>query len=334
MKKHQPLSQLTLGLILSLALSGCGTMQQAGTKTNVTNENNGGDINQARMEAWDGPKARIAVAKFTDKTHKGWYNNGIGQGMADQLSTALVNTGRYIVLERQNMDSIIQEQSFGQSGLVKRGTAARMGRIEGAELLIVAAVTEFEGNSGGGGGGFGGGGFGTTGGVLAGVIGGIASGYKKAHMAIDLRVIDAESSRVLAATSVEGESTDVSMGGAVGGFFGGGALGGALGSWKNTPVEKALRQVINDAVKFVVSKTPTNFYRHGQAAKKKNNPHRRMVKSMQQALSNMGYDVGVPDGIAGPRTASAIRMFQQENGLSVTGKLDEATKKALRATLN
>ena len=34
-------------------------------------------------------------------------------------------------------------------------------------------------------------------------------------------------------------------------------------SWKNTPREKALRQVIGAAVEYVVGKTPASFYRHG-----------------------------------------------------------------------
>lgn len=325
------LGKFKLLLILSLLLfvSACAQMQ-AGTKTTVTNENNGGNINNAKMEAWDGPKARIAVAKFTNKAHGNWYNARIGTGMSDQLATALVNTGRFIVLERQNLDAIVEEQSFGRSGLVKRKTAARMGQMEGAELLIVAAVTEFDGNTGGRSGGIGGGGFGSTSGIIGGIIGGVAGGFKKSHIAIDLRVIDSESGRILAATSVEGESTDTNIGGAVGGFFGAAGLGGVFGGSENTPQEKALRAVINKSVQYIVSKTPQRFYRHGQG-RAKSGGNRQMVKRMQTALSNLGYDVGVPDGISGPRTAAAIRMFQRENGLQVTGKLDSETKKALNA---
>jgi curli biogenesis system outer membrane secretion channel CsgG len=310
-------------LILSFfSLTACveNIMPQAGTKTTVTNANSGGSLNDTRSESYNGPKARIAVAKFTNKTGGGWYNHGIGTGMKDQLSTALVNTGRYIVLERDNMDAIMEEQSFGQSGLVKGGTAARMGQIEGAELLIVAAITEFSDNSGGTRGGVGGG--------AAGLLGGVLGGVKKAHIAIDLRVIDAQSSRVLAATSVEGESTDVNLGAAVGGYFGvGGAVGG-LQSWKNTPKGKALRSVINQAVEFVVSKTPTNFYRQGSS--NNGGADRARVKALQTMLAKLGYSVGTPDGLAGKMTKTAIREFQTEKSLPVTGAFDDATAKALR----
>jgi hypothetical protein len=134
-----------------------------------------------------------------------------------------------------------------------------VGEIEGAELLVTGAVTEFEGAQSGGGGGLGGlGGLGTAGRVF----GAIAGGIKNAHMAIDMRVIDTKTSRIVAATSVEGKATDFALGGALAGAGGGGALGGALGGWSKTPTEKALRLCLQEAVKFVVSKTPQTYYRH------------------------------------------------------------------------
>jgi photosystem II stability/assembly factor-like uncharacterized protein len=53
------------------------------------------------------------------------------------------------------------------------------------------------------------------------------------------------------------------------------------------------------------------------------------VKRAQEALSAAGYDVGVPDGQAGTRTVSAIRGFQAEKGIPISGKLDDATLSAL-----
>ncbi len=239
--------------------SSLGDYFSSGTKATVTEGQNSQDINAARMEAYDGPKARIAITRFTDKTHSGWWSGSIGDGMADQLATALFNSNRFIVLERQALDDVLYEQDLGASGRIKQETAAQIGEIEGAELLVVGAVTEFEGNAGGTQGGL----SGIVGGTFGAILGGIAGGVRKAHMAIDVRVIDAKTSRILAATSVEGEASDVNMSGALGGAFGGGALGGALGGWKNTPIEKALRICIHKAVEFISSKTPPVFYRHG-----------------------------------------------------------------------
>ena len=247
------LFRLTLALLAALVLAGCpaGT----GTTTNVR-ESSGRSMADAQADRYNGPKARIAVARFENKTADSynWYSPSIGDGMADMLTTALVNSGRYIVLERQALDDVLSEQDLGVSGRVREETAAAIGEIEGAELLVVAAVTEFEGNAGGtqaGGGGFGGG-----------IFGAIAGGSRSAHMAIDLRVVDATSSRILAATSVEGEAKDFNIGGALAGYTGSVGLGGSLSSWKNTPREKALRQVIGGAVDYVISVTPPEMLRY------------------------------------------------------------------------
>jgi curli biogenesis system outer membrane secretion channel CsgG len=239
-------------MFLGGILSGC---LSTGTTTNITEGQGSPTIDEAQAESYNGPKARIAVAQFKDKTGKGWWTGEIGDGMADQLTTALFNTNRYIVLERQTLDTVLSEQDLGASGRVREDTAAAIGEIEGAELLVVGAVTEFEGAASGGGGGVGG-----WGGK---VLGSIAGGFKKAHMAIDLRIIDARTSRILAATSVEGEASDVNLGGLLGGWGGSGALAGGLGGWKNTPTEKALRICIKKAVDFIVTKTPQHYYHIG-----------------------------------------------------------------------
>lgn len=54
-----------------------------------------------------------------------------------------------------------------------------------------------------------------------------------------------------------------------------------------------------------------------------------VVKRAQAALNLAGYDVGVPDGQTGPRTVAAIRKFQSDRNLPLSGRLDEATMGAL-----
>lgn len=314
-------------MIAQMGLTGCLQTFMSGTQTNVTNAQGGQDINQAKMESYNGPKARIAVARFTSKVHGNWYNRNIGDGMKDQLATALVNTGRFIVLERQNMDALMEEISFGDSGLVKKRTAPKMGEIEGADLLVVAAITEFEENAGG-----------TSARAVvrdSKLANALFGNGKKAHIAIDLRVIDAQTSRILAATSVEGKATDSKLGVVFGGLLGNssGSVQGALSSWENTPKEKALRVVINKAVEFIVSKTPQSFYRATGGQASLANAERTKIKTMQTILARLGYDVGSPDGIAGEKTIIAVCSYQKENSLEVSGKFDEPTVQSLRAML-
>lgn len=53
------------------------------------------------------------------------------------------------------------------------------------------------------------------------------------------------------------------------------------------------------------------------------------VRSAQQALKNKGYDPGAADGKLGPQTESALKQFQQAQGLTQSGELDQKTMSAL-----
>jgi N-acetylmuramoyl-L-alanine amidase len=55
------------------------------------------------------------------------------------------------------------------------------------------------------------------------------------------------------------------------------------------------------------------------------------VTGVQGRLFNLGYDLGPIDGIAGPRTLTAVREFQQDHLLRVTGAIDDVLKAALIA---
>lgn len=49
---------------------------------------------------------------------------------------------------------------------------------------------------------------------------------------------------------------------------------------------------------------------------------RDIVASVQKALGRLGYDVGTPDGIAGAKTAAAIKAFEQATGMSEIGLIN------------
>jgi localization factor PodJL len=48
----------------------------------------------------------------------------------------------------------------------------------------------------------------------------------------------------------------------------------------------------------------------------------KVVKNVQAALTLLGYDVGTPDGLAGPRTAEAIKSFERATGMSESGAVN------------
>lgn len=53
------------------------------------------------------------------------------------------------------------------------------------------------------------------------------------------------------------------------------------------------------------------------------------VRQIQQQLQSRGYDVGPVDGIMGEQTKSALREFQQAQGMRATGTPNKETLSAL-----
>ncbi len=200
-------------------------------------------IEEARTQAY-GTKPTLAVIEFENKTGV-HYERGhgardlFGGGLKEQLVTALAQTNAFILVERQAIKDVMVEQDFGASGRVKGETASEIGEIEGANFLIYGAITEFEGGQGGAKGGFGG--------WSGKVIGAVKGAFKQDHLAIDLRIVDSKTGRILNATSVEGKSRDFAAG--FGGMFGN-TLGGIDGHYKN-PLQKAVRACMIKAVNWI-----------------------------------------------------------------------------------
>jgi curli biogenesis system outer membrane secretion channel CsgG len=265
---------LVISLVSSLLLIGCGavtetmekkTEPQAKVDTTLTDE----------LGPYSGPKARLAVADFQWKVQTTGRRISITgvpgsegitiseeeqymTGLEDMLTTALFQTNRFRVVERQALGAVLKEQELGQAGVVSKETAAKTGAVKGADILVVAAVTGWEpgtsGTSAGGGGG--------VLGKAKGVIGAIRGGVQKSSMAMDIRIIDSSTSEVLSATRVEGVAKDVNFGVLAGGFMSAAGLGGGLSTFSKTPMEKAIRTCIYESVKFLVKGTPEEYFKH------------------------------------------------------------------------
>lgn len=231
------------------SLTGCAELLNTQPTAQVDNY-----AGAAPLPPYSGPKARIAVAEFDVKAAKA--GGEIGTGLREMLVTALINSNRFSVVERQVLDAVMKEQELGISGAAQPG-GAQKGMIKTADLIITAAVTEFEPNASGGGAGIGGGGS-VGSGILGGLIGASAN---KAHMALDIRIVDATTSEILVATRVQGEAKDLA-GGFMAGFAGGFGLGGGLSIYKNTPMEKAIRVCIIEAVRYISQGVYPQYYKY------------------------------------------------------------------------
>src|ERR1019366_7052604 len=84
------------------------------------------------------------VSSFKDKSdHSLHYWANVGDGMADMLTTALQQTGKFIVVERNQLSSAVEEQTMAKDGAVQAATGAKSGQLIGAGYIVTGSVTEF-----------------------------------------------------------------------------------------------------------------------------------------------------------------------------------------------
>src|SRR5258706_9870132 len=71
-------------------------------------------------------------------------------------------------------------------------------------------------------------------------------------------------------------------------------------------------------------------YSDGQYSQAEVMPSQETIVAVQKELAKLGYYHGPIDGLIGPQTERAISWFQSVDKLSVTGRIDDPTLKALQ----
>src|SRR5712691_323554 len=139
----------------------------------------------------------------------------IGKGIRAMLVTRVAKDNKVVIVERAKINQLMKEQDFNTSNRVKQGKGARVGQVSAADALLTGDIVIFgrddkKTNIRGGG-------------IAGRVLGGIAASKNedKAVVAIDYRLVDAETSEVIATGEARGESSR--KGNALG------AIGGVLG---------------------------------------------------------------------------------------------------------
>lgn len=187
--------------------------------------------------AREAPTLTIAVIDFTNNSDSiSWWHGGVGAQLADVLSNELSATGDFKVIERQKINSVLAEQDLASSYRMRPGSSPHTGNITGAQYLVTGSVASYTEDASKTGGGL----------NIAGFR--LGGGQAKAYVAIDLRVIDAETSEVVFSRTVEGRSTDKAI--SLGGYLGHG-VGGDFGHSQKTPASKAVRAALIEATDYL-----------------------------------------------------------------------------------
>lgn len=68
-------------------------------------------------------------------------DDGTRIAIRELISSAIVNTNKYTIVERALLEKVIKEQHFSQSGLVDEAQAIQIGKLTGASKVILSVVT-------------------------------------------------------------------------------------------------------------------------------------------------------------------------------------------------
>jgi curli biogenesis system outer membrane secretion channel CsgG len=149
----------------------------------------------------DSSRPRIAVNTFENPPN--YYSSTIGNGLTGIITTELVQSGRFNVIQRgENLGLLIDEIDLGMSGYIEPDSAVEMGHILGVQYILSGQVTNFgyeESDIGGFLGGFGG-------------FGGLSIEEEKAVVRLDFALIDARTGTTVLAATAEGKESETGFG--------------------------------------------------------------------------------------------------------------------------
>lgn len=166
----------------------------------------------------------------------------ISNAVADMLTTEMGNAG-FDMLERMRLDDVLGEQNLGSSGRVNKATAARTGDITGAQYLLVGTITEWgvkEQKAG-------------LSGLVRGDIGRLGGRKSEARVAINYRVVDATTGKILAVGEAKGSQDNIGLS-VSDGWYRGGTFNET--EWAQSQIGKATRKAVSGIAKQLKEKYP------------------------------------------------------------------------------
>jgi curli biogenesis system outer membrane secretion channel CsgG len=273
-------------------------------------------------------KKRVIVDEFDYSTVKSSvqavFNTqaDIGKGIRAMFVKRMADANKVVIVERAKIDQLTSEQDRNASNRVKQGSGARVGRISGADAVLAGDIVVFgrdDKKTNIGGGGF-------ARGPFAGIH--IKNEEDKAVVVIDYRLIDAESSEVIATGEARGESVRKSKGfGGMGGNWGGGGGGGidmTSSNFGQTIIGEATQDCVNKLAE-VLSQQATTM--------------KKTVREVETRVADisggtMVIAAGANDGVNVGETFEILKVLREVRDPQTKEVLDTVTEKAGEMTVS
>lgn len=251
------------------------------TKTRSANAEN-------TLGEYKGLKHAIGCKDFENQA--GWSGQWqLGYNMAIMLESALFDTGRFVLVEREKLGDVLLEQDLAASGrAAKSKSVAKTGELRSARYIATGAVTEVEDAQAGGEGGI----------RIKGFR--IGAGKGQAHITVIVKLVDTTTGEIVAKERVIGkaggaklriglDTSDVST---------------ELGGFAKTPLGEAAQDCITKASEFIAQKMET-FPFEGSVVS---------VSKTGQVIINRGSQFGVEAGQMLTMTTEGEMLRDPETG--------------------
>jgi len=232
MKRHL-LFSLLFGLSACLAAN-ANVMEGLFGKKKTKTEDASAEV-QAQLPEYKGVRHAIGVTHFDNEA--GWRSQWeLGENLALMLESALFDTNRFVIVERQDLGDALAEQDLQASGRAAEATqTAQTGLVRSAKYIATGAVTRVDANTAGDNSGF----------AIRGLR--IGGGSNKAEIEVVVKLVDTTSSQVVASKRITGTAGGSKL--RIGVHHRGVAAN--LGSFAKTPIGEAAQDCITQASLFI-----------------------------------------------------------------------------------
>ncbi len=244
------------------------------------------------LGAYKGLKKAIGCKAFDNEA--GWHGEWeLGNNLSIMLESALFDTGRFVMVEREKINDVIAEQDLATSGRTAPSKVAETGKLRAARYLATGAITTVEDSQSGGGGGI----------SFHGIR--VGGEHAQAQVTIIAKLIDTTTGEIVAKQSITGKAgkTGVNVGLSVAG------LNTDLNGFKKTPLGQAAQDCINQAAVYF-AKQMESFPFEGSIVK---------ATGDGQVIINRGSEFGMESGQALTMSTEGETLTDPDSG-EVLGK--------------
>lgn len=198
-------------------------------------------------DIYHGPTARVAVSRF--EVTRGMPRD-LSDGLAGMLRAALAESGRFTPIEPLKQEDLDALKGGPDVRFVEESSMVAGQKFRRPDLLVFGEVTEFEQAASGNRATF----LGNS--EIGKWLGNTVLDVRSSHISINLRLVDADTTGIVASKVVTRKVSDLNNL-----SFPGGELGFGLQGYTKSPMGQAIRLAVEDATHFLIEATPPEYFR-------------------------------------------------------------------------